>query len=43
MAPTEVSNILLVRFVQINWLRKPHFEWDEPFTFVEEKEPKKEV
>ena len=26
MAPTEVSNILLVRFVQINWLKKPH--WD---------------
>ena len=43
MAPTEVNNILLVRFVQINWLRKPHFEWDESFTYVEEKEPKEEV
>ena len=38
-ANTEVENIILVRFVQINWLQKPHWEWDESFTFVEEKEP----
>ena len=38
-APTEVNNILLVPFVTINWLKKPHWEWDDSFTFVEEKEP----
>ena len=30
-----------VLFVRINWLKKPHFEWDESFTFVEEKAPSK--
>ena len=43
VANTEIENIVLVRFVQINWLRKPHCEWDESFTFVEEKQPEKEV
>ena len=41
-ANTEMENVVLVRFVQINWLKKPHWEWDESFTFVEEKGPKKE-
>lgn len=42
MAETELSNVILVRYVHIRWLPWPDFVWDEAFTFIDER-PKETV